>query len=81
MEFHVSYSPVTPLLVRVFFPKLALDCETSGVSGAKEAQWCVAPQRLDVRLAWSPLVRGGAFAGKQVEPIARADVELLLRRR
>ncbi len=60
------------------FPTLAVDCEPSGVEGAKEALWYFAEQQLDVRLAWSPAMHDGNFAGKQPESITRADVEMLL---
>jgi hypothetical protein len=58
---------------------LMFDCEPSGVEGAKEALWYFAQQRLDVRLAWSPTMHGGEFAGKQPELLARGEVDILLR--
>ncbi len=57
---------------------LMFDCEPSGMDGAKEALWYFAQQRLDVRLAWSPSMHGGAYAGKQPEALTREDVEALL---
>jgi len=57
---------------------LMFDCDSGGVEGAKEALWHFAEQRLEVRLAWSPAMHGGAYAGKQPETLAREDVERLL---
>jgi hypothetical protein len=57
---------------------LMFDCEANGVEGAKETLWYFAQQQLDVRLAWSPTMYGGAFAGKQPEAVTREDVERLL---
>jgi hypothetical protein len=54
------------------------DCEQSGSDGAKEALWYFAQQQLEVRLAWSPTMHDGDFAGKQPESLTRADVEALL---
>jgi hypothetical protein len=55
------------------------DCESTGVDGAKEAIWYFAQQQLDVRLAWSPKMHGGIFAGKQPESLTRAELEGVLR--
>ena len=57
---------------------LMFDCDPGGVEGAKEALWHFAEQRLEVRLAWSPAMHGGAYVGKQPETLAREDVERLL---
>lgn len=57
---------------------LMFDCEPSGSDGAKEALWFFAQHQLDVRLAWSPMMHGGAFMGKQPESIERSDLEFLL---
>lgn len=57
---------------------LLFDCEASAVEGAKDALWYFAQQRLGVRLAWSPSMHGGAFAGKQPESLTREEVEQLL---
>jgi len=57
---------------------LMFDCDPGGVEGAKEALWYFAEQRLDVRLAWSPSMHGGAFAGKQPEALTREEVEQFL---
>lgn len=56
---------------------LMFDCEPTGVDGAKEALWYFAQQQLDVRLAWSPAMHSGAFAGKQPEVLTREHVEEL----
>ena len=53
---------------------LMLDCEPSGIDGAKEALWYFAEQQFDVRLAWSPSMHSGAFAGRQPESLTRDDV-------
>jgi 5S rRNA maturation endonuclease (ribonuclease M5) len=57
---------------------LMFDCDAGGVEGAKEALWRFAEQRLEVRLAWSPSMHEGAYAGKQPETLTREDVERLL---
>jgi DNA primase len=57
---------------------LMFDCEPTGVDGAKEALWYFAQQQLDVRLAWSPSMHGGAYAGKQPESLTRQQVDALL---
>jgi hypothetical protein len=57
---------------------LMFDCDPGGVEGARDALWQFAEQRLDVRLAWSPAMHGGTFAGKQPEMLTREDVERLL---
>ena len=57
---------------------LMFDCEPSGVEGAKEAMWLFAQQKLDVRVAWTPTMHGGAFSGKQPESLTKADWETLL---
>lgn len=56
---------------------LMFDCETSGVDGAKEALWFFAERRLDVRLVWSPVMHGGAFADRQPESVTPAEIEML----
>ncbi len=56
---------------------LMFDCEASGIDGAKEALWYFAERRLDVRLAWSPTMHGGAYAGKQPESLTLAEWQLL----
>lgn len=58
---------------------LMFDGEPSGVDGAKEALWYFSQQQLHVRLAWSPAMDGGAYAGKQPELLTRADVEVVFR--
>jgi len=57
---------------------LMFDCDAGGVEGAKDALWRFAEQRLEVRLAWSPSMHEGAYAGKQSETLTREDVERLL---
>ena len=57
---------------------LLFDCESTGVEGAKEALWYFAQQQLDVRLAWSPSMHGGAYAGQQPESLTREQVDALL---
>lgn len=57
---------------------LMFDCDAGGVEGAKEALWRFAEQRLEVRLAWSPSMHEGAYAGKQPEALTREDVERML---
>ena len=57
---------------------LMFDCDAGGVEGAKEALWRFAEQRLEVRLAWSPSMHEGAYAGKQPETLTREDVERML---
>jgi 5S rRNA maturation endonuclease (ribonuclease M5) len=54
---------------------LMFDCEPSGLEGAKEALWYFAEQRLDVRLAWTPKMHRGKFAGRQPESLTREDWE------
>jgi hypothetical protein len=49
------------------------DCQESGIEGAKEALWFFAQRQLDVRLAWSPAMYGGRFAGRQPESLTRAE--------
>jgi hypothetical protein len=58
---------------------LLFDCEESGVDGAKEALWFFAERELDVRLAWSPAMHGGAFRGRQPESLTRDEITALLR--
>lgn len=53
---------------------LMFDCDAAGTEGAKEALWYFAEQQLDVRLAWSPKMHGGMFAGKQPESLRREDL-------
>lgn len=52
---------------------LMFDCEPSGIDGAKEALWFFAQRQLDVRLAWTPWMHGGKFAGKQPENLTVAE--------
>jgi hypothetical protein len=52
---------------------LMFDCEPSGIDGAKEALWFFAQRMLDVRLAWTPWMHGGKFAGKQPESLTAAE--------
>ncbi len=52
---------------------LMFDCEPSGIDGAKEALWFFAQRQLDVRLAWTPWMHGGKFAGKQPESLTAAE--------
>lgn len=46
---------------------LMFDCEQTGSDGAKEGLWEFAQRQLDVRLAWTPSMYGGEFAGRQPE--------------
>jgi len=57
---------------------LMFDCEPSGIDGAKEALWYFAEQQLNVRLAWSPAMYDGQFAGRQPESLTREESETLL---
>ena len=57
---------------------LMFDCEPSGVDGAREALWYFAEKQLDVRLAWSPAMYGGEFAGRQPESLTREETGTLL---
>jgi len=57
---------------------LMFDCEPSGDEGAKEALWLLAEQGLDVRLAWSQGMHGGAFAGRQPESLTQEEWESVL---
>jgi hypothetical protein len=52
---------------------IMFDCEPSGIDGAKEALWFFAQRQLDVRLAWTPWMHGGKFAGKQPENLTAAE--------
>jgi hypothetical protein len=52
---------------------LMFDCERSGVEGAKDALWFFAERTVDVRLAWTPCMHGGAFAGRQPESLTREE--------
>jgi hypothetical protein len=52
---------------------LMFDCEPSGIDGAKEALWFFAQRQLDVRLAWTPWMHGGKFAGKQPENLTTTE--------
>lgn len=48
---------------------LMFDCQATGDEGAKEALWMLAQRGLDVRLAWSQVMHGGKFAGRQPESL------------
>lgn len=52
---------------------LLFDCEPSGIDGAKEALWFFAQRMVDVRLAWTPWMHGGKFAGKQPESLTAGE--------
>ena len=58
---------------------LMFDCEASGVEGAKEALWFFAQRELDARLAWTPAMYGGQFAGRQPETITSEEWQSALR--
>ena len=58
--------------------RLMFDCEPSGMDGAKEALWFFAERQLDVRLAWTPWMHGGKFAGKQPENFNREEWETMI---
>lgn len=52
---------------------LMFDCEASGIDGAKEALWFFAQRMHDVRLAWTPWMHGGKFAGRQPESLTASE--------
>ncbi len=58
---------------------LMFDCEASGIEGAKDALWFFAEQGLDVRVAWTPSMHGGKFAGRQPETMIREEWESVIR--
>lgn len=58
---------------------LMFDCEESGIDGAKDALWFFAQRQLDVRLAWTPWMHSGAFAGRQPESLTREEWEQVIR--
>lgn len=56
---------------------LMFDCEASGIEGMKDALWQLAQRQLDVRIAWTPTIHGGAFAERQPETLTRSEADLL----
>ena len=59
---------------------LMFDCEESGSDGAKEALWEFGQRQLEVRLAWSPRMHDGRFAGWQPESLTAEELVVLIRR-
>lgn len=57
---------------------LLFDCEPSGIDGAKEALWFFAQRQLDVRLAWTPWMHSGKFAGRQPENLSHEEWETFI---
>ena len=54
---------------------LLFDADEAGDNGAKETLWRLAERGLDLRLAWSRAMHGGAFSGRQPEGLTREEWE------
>lgn len=58
---------------------LFFDADSAGDDGAREALWLLSQRGLDVRLAWSQRMHGGAFSGRQPEDITLAEWNAAIR--